>query len=656
MESDISKSLNILIVEDDIVDKKLLHKLLSQSALSISDVKFAERLDTALEFLDKASFDILFLDLGLPDSKGIESFNAINTRAPDLPVIVVSGLDDEETAVMAVNKGVADYLVKGQVDSNLLNRAVRYAIERKRISKILDEKQKNIEAIFDAAPVGMMLIDKHTTVKRVNDQIRQMLNKDYKQIINQRFGDALGCMNTISSGKGCGNSPACELCQLHKAIDTILDSQQPVHEIQIRPTLKVNDKKISRWFSISGEPAIIDGDIHAVIAINDITEHKTAERERQFAENKYKTIFENSAVAISLVDEKERLISWNKFMENLLGMNREDLYLKPVKSLYPEGQWQKIREHNVRQKGMQHHLETKMTKKNGELIDVDVSLSVLKNPEGRVIGSIGVITDITERIKAEKELSETMEIKSQFISTVSHELRTPLTSMKEAITIVSDEVAGKINKDQSHFLDIAKRNIDRLSRLINDVLDFQKLSANKMKFNMQQNDITAVVNDACHTMTPHAKKKKVELSVKLDDNLPKARFDSDKIIHVLTNLISNAIKFTPEKGRISVSIQHQGEDLVIRVSDTGLGIPKEALPKIFDQFYQVHRPAQQIKGTGLGLSIVKKIVDIHNGRIEVESEVSKGTTFTVFLPLTAPVAEHLPVESDKLVEQTIVNN
>jgi len=173
---------------------------------------------------------------------------------------------------------------------------------------------------------------------------------------------------------------------------------------------------------------------------------------------------------------------------------------------------------------------------------------------------------------------------------------------------------------------------------------------------MQQNDITAVVNDACHTMTPHAKKKKVELSVKLDDNLPKARFDSDKIIHVLTNLISNAIKFTPEKGRISVSIQHQGEDLVIRVSDTGLGIPKEALPKIFDQFYQVHRPAQQIKGTGLGLSIVKKIVDIHNGRIEVESEVSKGTTFTVFLPLTAPVAEHLPVESDKLVEQTIVNN
>jgi signal transduction histidine kinase len=155
------------------------------------------------------------------------------------------------------------------------------------------------------------------------------------------------------------------------------------------------------------------------------------------------------------------------------------------------------------------------------LIDVDVSLSVPKNPEGKVIGSIGVIRDITERKKAERESKETMEIRSQFISTVSHELRTPLTSMKEAITIVSDEVTGKINKDQKHFLDIAKRNIERLSRLIDEVLDFQKLSANKMKFHMQDNDIREVVKDAYHTVAPYAKKKGVNLSIELDGNLLK---------------------------------------------------------------------------------------------------------------------------------------
>jgi signal transduction histidine kinase len=338
-------------------------------------------------------------------------------------------------------------------------------------------------------------------------------------------------------------------------------------------------------------------------------------------------------------------------------MNKEDLYLRPVKSLYPEGQWQKIRALNIRQKGLQRHLESKMVRKDGGLIDVDVSLSVLKNPEGKIIGSIGVITDITERKRAEEELKEAMETKSQFISTVSHELRTPLASMKEAISIVSEKVAGKINKDQRHFLNIAERNIDRLARLINEVLDFQKLSANKMKFHMQENDIREVVKDACHTMALYAEKKRVKLSIKLDDDLPKARFDSDGIMQVLTNLISNSIKFTPEKGQVTVFAQHKGEDLVIRVSDTGTGIPKEALTKIFDPFYQAHQPGQETKGTGLGLSIVNKIVMIHGGRIEVESEVGQGTTFTVFLPLDGkPTPEVLPEKMDELLENTVVDS
>jgi PAS domain S-box-containing protein len=657
METDVTQQLKILIVEDDIVDRKSLQRLLSQSTLSISDIKSAECLDTALGFLDKDHFDVVFLDLGLPDSQGIESFSAIYAKTPNVPVIVLSGLDDEETAVLAVKKGVQDYFVKGKIDSNLLTRAVRYAIERKRTSKILDEKQKNIEAIFDAAPIGMMLIDEHKVVKRVNDTIRQMLNKDYQQIINQRFGDALGCVNAVSSGKGCGNSPACELCRLYKTVDTVLDSQQAVHEVEIQLTLKIDDRRITHWLLINGVPAIIDGHRCAVLAVNDITKSKTAERERQLAEDKYRTIFENSAVSISLVDEQERLISWNKFTENLLGMNKEDLYLKPVQSFYPEGQWQKIRSLNIRQKGLQRHLETKMIRKNGGLIDVDVSLSVLKNPEGKVIGSIGVISDITERKRAEEKLKEAMETKSQFISTVSHELRTPLVSMKEAISIVSDEVAGKINKDQRRFLNIAERNIDRLARLINEVLDFQKLSANKMKFHMQENNISEVVKDACHTMALYAEKKRVKLSIKLDDDLPKARFDSDGIVQVLTNLISNSIKFTPENGQVSVSVQHKGEDLVIRVSDTGTGIPKEALTKIFDPFYQVHQPGQQVKGTGLGLAIVSKIVTQHSGRIEVESEVGQGTTFTVFLPLNGkPVPEVLPEKMDELLENTIVDS
>ncbi|MFA5554298.1 MAG: ATP-binding protein [Phycisphaerae bacterium] len=654
MESEDIKQLNVLIVEDDRGDAKVLHKLLLESALPVSNIKFAERLQAAFEILEKEEIDVIFLDLGLPDSTGIDSIGTVNEKAPNTPIIVLSGLDDAEIVVKAVHRGVEDYLVKGNVDPSLLARTVRYAIEHKQTKKTLAEKQKNIEAIFDAAPVGMILINEQTIVRRVNNAIVQMLKKDYKDIVNKKFGDALGCVNIIKSGKSCGESPCCEVCKLHTAVDTVLKSKQSVHELEIQPSFKIGDENTTQWFRISGEPLMIDGRLNAVIAVNNITESKIAERERRLAEERYRTIFENSAVAISLADENERLVSWNKFMEDLLGMDKEDLNLKPVRSLYPEGQWQNIRDQNVRQRGMQHHLETQMLKKNGDVIDVNVSLSVIRSPEGKVMGSIGVITDITERKKAERELKETMEIKSQFISTVSHELRTPLTSMKESITIVADEIAGKINADQKNFLNIAKRNVERLSRLINEVLDFQKLSANKMKMDMRLNDIKDVVKDVHNTMIPHAKQKNIHIAIEFDGDLPQAVFDNDRMIQVLTNLINNAIKFTPEKGKITVLTKKQGDDISIRVSDTGMGMPKEALSKIFDQFYQVYQPNQQIKGTGLGLSIVKKIIEMHNGRVEVESELEKGTAFTVFLPLNLPLTcEELPEKDDQVVEKSV---
>jgi len=380
------------------------------------------------------------------------------------------------------------------------------------------------------------------------------------------------------------------------------------------------------------------------------------ERERQLAEEKYRMIFENSAVAITVVDEQERLISWNKFTEDLLGMDREDLHLRPVSELYPPGEWKKIRSHNIRQKGVQQHLETTMFKKDGSIIEVDISLSVLKDPEGKTTGSIGIIRDITERRKAEEAVIETMEIKSQFISTVSHELRTPLAAMKEGIAIVLDGVAGRLNRKQKKFLGIAKRNVDRLEAMINDVLDFQRLEAGRRKLDIHSNDIKEVALEVHEIIAFYAKKNEVELSFEPAEDLPKAKFDRAQIILVLTNLISNAVKFTPEKGRVSVGIQHLNEELIITVSDTGMGIPKEALPKIFGRFYRVKRHGKQIQGTGLGLAIVHKIVMMHGGRIDVESEVDRGTTFTVFLPLEPKFLPDVPSEKrDEVLENTVAN-
>jgi len=146
--------------------------------------------------------------------------------------------------------------------------------------------------------------------------------------------------------------------------------------------------------------------VGSIAIIKDITELKQTEKELRESEKRYRTIFDNSAVAITLTDENEKIISWNKYAETLLGMTKEDLYLRPVQDLYPIQEWKKIRAQNIRQKGMQHHLETKIQQKNNHQIDVDLSLSVLKNHEDKVVGSIGVIKDISERKRAEKTVEE----------------------------------------------------------------------------------------------------------------------------------------------------------------------------------------------------------------------------------------------------------
>jgi len=645
----------ILLIEDNKLDQMAFERFVKDEKLPY-DCTVAASVSQAQSILASEQFDTIVTDYFLGDGTAIDILDSVK----DIPIIVVTGVGDEEVAISAWRGGAYDYIIKDSEQNYLksIPKTIENAIDCKKMRGALDRKQKNLEAIFDATPVGMLLIDENVIITRVNYTFKQMVKKEYRQIINQKIGSALCCINSISNEnvKECGYGPVCKDCQITKTIEIVFDSGLSVRDIEIHPTLKVENQEIMPWFRMGVEPVIIDGSKYVIVTLSDITEHKKVECERRLAEDKYRMVFENSAVAITIVDEQEQLISWNRFAEDLLGMGKEDLYLKQVRSFYPPDEWEKIRVYNVRQKGMQHHLETRMIKKDGRIIDVDISLSVLKNPEGEIIGSIGVVRDITERKKVEEALKETMEMKSQFISTVSHELRTPLAAMKEGIAIVLDEVAGKLNGKQKKFLDIAKRNVDRLEVLISDVLDFQKIEAGGMKLDIQSNNIEEVVSEVYETMALYAKKNKVELSLESAEELPKAKFDRAKIIQVLTNLVSNAIKFTPEKGRVSVSIQHQNEELIITVSDTGMGIPKEALPKIFERFYRIDRPGKQIQGTGLGLAIVHKIVMMHNGRIEVASELGQGTTFTVFLSLDPKLLQkNLPAKADKILNNSIAN-
>lgn len=251
--------------------------------------------------------------------------------------------------------------------------------------------------------------------------------------------------------------------------------------------------------------------------------------------------------------------------------------------------------------------------------------------------TLNILEDLTEAkdklSKYSKELEKLLQIKSDFTSTVSHELRTPLAAIKEGISIVLDGTGGAVNTEQAHFLEIAKKNVDRLTRLINDILDFQKLESGKMVFNMQENDINDVIKEAGSTMVPVVENKGIEFILDLEDGLPKIKFDKDKIIQVLTNLINNSVKFT-EKGSITICSSKSDNAILVSVIDTGLGISKEGIPKLFQQFEQLEKGIdRKTGGTGLGLAISKEIIERHRGKMWVKSESGKGATFSFLLPI-----------------------
>lgn len=249
----------------------------------------------------------------------------------------------------------------------------------------------------------------------------------------------------------------------------------------------------------------------------------------------------------------------------------------------------------------------------------------IKNQGLGVSGTVLMLRDIT--IDKQIEMNKT-----EFVSIASHELRTPLAIIKEGINLVLDEIPGKINEGQSEILSLSKTNIERLSRIINNLLDISKIESGKREVKRELLDMVSVVKHVVSTFDILAKEKGLTLSIISSKEQINLYADQDGLIQVFTNLIGNAMKFT-EKGQIEISLSDSESALECAVKDTGIGISKENLPKVFEKFRQFGQgPAFGEKGTGLGLSIAKAIVEMHKGKIWVESEIGKGTKFVFIIP------------------------
>jgi signal transduction histidine kinase len=256
---------------------------------------------------------------------------------------------------------------------------------------------------------------------------------------------------------------------------------------------------------------------------------------------------------------------------------------------------------------------------------------------------------------AYERLKELDRLKSNFLATVSHELRTPLTSIIGYSEMLREGIVGDLNEEQKEFVGTIHDKGEQLLGLIKTLLDLSKLESGTMSLRKAQMQVGALVNDVVATLTPQARKKGVELLARVDESLPELWADTDRLRQVLLNLSENAIKFTPAGGTVTVSaaltwldggdlggaggvlmLPVKRKGIQLRVADTGIGISDDERARVFDAFYQVDSSSTREQGgTGLGLSIVKRLVDAHDGTIQIESNAPHGTVFVVTIPAQA---------------------
>jgi len=344
-------------------------------------------------------------------------------------------------------------------------------------------------------------------------------------------------------------------------------------------------------------------------------------------QKKTEAIIRSVAEGLVVVDAQGKVVMINPAAERLLGSSKKDKIGKHITDDLKDHQLVSFAKGSAERE----EREIELASKNDDTKKIlRASSAVIEDENGETVGMVSVLSDITKQ----KELDN---LKNTFVANVSHELRTPLVSMEKSLSLILTKTTGEINKDQEQFLAIAQRNLKRLTLLINDLLDLSKLEAGKLQLKRELTPLKKVIEESVEGLNTWAGTKGIHLEKAVQEGLPELNIDPNRLIQVLNNLIGNAIKFTPQNGKITVEAKlgETNREIQVSIIDTGIGIPKENLPKIFSKFYQIgERSASDISGTGIGLSIAKEIVELHGGRIWVESEHGQGAKFTFVLPLS----------------------
>lgn len=362
----------------------------------------------------------------------------------------------------------------------------------------------------------------------------------------------------------------------------------------------------------------------ASVAVQHAFEFERTRRERA----QFEILLRDMSSAVISTDEEGRVTLFNPAAEALIGIPRQLAVGYPIDQVLEGGgkELLPLFKQVLDQGSEVWSAERNVQPLGARQVSVSVGVRLLRGRRGaEAAGVVGIFHDVTH-------FKEVDQMKSDFVANVSHELRTPLMAIRGALGILLQGIEGPVPDAQLRFLKILDRNAVRLVDLITDLLDLSKIEAGKFELHPTQGSLSAVARDVVATLSPLAKEKNIRLGVHPDAAPCEAEFDEKALRRVLINLVSNALKFTPEGGWVAVTPSEQATTVSLEVRDSGVGIKEQDLGRLFQKFERVGDSRSKSGGTGLGLAIVREIVDLHGGMVSVHSTPGQGSAFNVRIP------------------------
>lgn len=401
-----------------------------------------------------------------------------------------------------------------------------------------------------------------------------------------------------------------------------------------------------------------DGTVESVLNISlDITEQKNIESALRTTKSEMHALLtklkarvdEEPSILESIVNSSVDAIvsksldgiirSWNKGAENIFGYSAAEAIGKHISLIIPHDRIDEeamILGRISAGEDIQHY-ETERLRKDGRRIAISLTISPIRTANGTIIGASKIARDISDRKRHESLLKEEEKRKDEFLAVLAHELRNPLAPISSAAQIL--QLKDVASSEALWAVDVIQRQLAHMTRLIDDLLDISRITSNKLELLTQKTEVTEILHSAVEASRPLIDAAKHTFHISLPSKPIAIVGDPVRLAQVVSNLLSNAAKYTPDGGTIWLSAYTEGAHAVITVRDSGIGIPRELQPKIFDMFVQGMRSPNATRGLGIGLTLVKRLLEMHRGTIEVQSKGANfGSTFIVRLPLsrTAP--------------------